>query len=259
MHERIHLIALAASILCANSIHAQENNKPSPKNPSMQPMVSQMKNLVASANGGLIIYRTGQVDDALWPAENLIDGKTWDPQTQKGSNGWASKGAFYPQDLIFGFRNGASKFIHKIAINPSTPDPILLGRWVKGFELWVSTTNSKPGAFKKVLVDKVENRRSRQEFLFAPIEARFVMIRITSNHGSDRYVALGEFEVYETIVSLLSIDQMIVQVERLLADLKNLRQNIIAMGRLIPEPPQMNEQEANGETSSIQSNTPEER
>jgi len=51
-----------------------------------------------------------------------------------------------------------------------------------------------------------------------------------SNHGSDRYVALGEFEVYEATHGIAVLDQLIARLEQLLADLRRYRDMLAEQG-----------------------------
>jgi len=81
-----------------------------------------------------------------------------------------------------------------------------------------------------VLIGTLRNEKQRQEFYFIPTEARFVKLRILSNHGSDRYVALGEFEVYEATHGIAVLDQLIARLEQLLVDLKRYRDLLAEQG-----------------------------
>jgi hypothetical protein len=206
--------------------------QPSPS-PVGKPLVlSGTVNLVAAANGGSIVKFTSQLDDDAWSIRNLIDGKVWDgrpPQT--GSNGWASKDAKFPQEIVFAFRNREVKLINKVVLDPTIPDPTFVGRAARDFEIWVTTdTDPEKATWKLVLIGTLRNEKQRQEFYFIPVEARFVKLRILSNHGSDRYVALGEFEVYEATQGIAVLDQLIARLEQLLADLKRYRDQLAEQG-----------------------------
>ncbi len=201
--------------------------------PPAKPLVlSGSVNLVAAANGGSIVKVTSQLDEENWSARNLIDGTVWDGrEPQTGSNGWASKEAKFPQEIIFAFRNREVKLINKVVLDPTIPDPTFIGRAARDFEVWVTTDpNPETSNWKLVLIGTLRNEKRRQEFYFLPTEARFVRLRIRSNHGSDRYVALGEFEVYEATHGIAVLDQLIARLEQLLADLKRYRDQLAEQG-----------------------------
>lgn len=202
------------------------------KQPSKPLVLSGTVNLVAAANGGTIVKFTSQLDEENWSVKNLIDGTVWDgrlPQT--GTNGWASKEAKFPQEIIFAFRNREVKLINKVVLDPTIPDPTFIGRAARDFEIWVTTDPDYDKAtWKLVLIGTLRNEKQRQEFYFIPTEARFVKLRILSNHGSDRYVALGEFEVYEATHGIAVLDQLIARLEQLLVDLKRYRDLLAEQG-----------------------------
>lgn len=203
-----------------------------PKQPSKPLVLSGTVNLVAARNGGTIVKFTSQLDEENWSVRNLIDGTVWDGrEPQTGTNGWASKEAKFPQEIVFAFRNREVKLINKVVIDPTIPDPTFIGRAARDFEIWVTTdSNPETANWKLVLIGTLRNEKRRQEFYFLPTEARFVKLRIMSNHGSDRYVALGEFEVYEATHGIAVLDQLIARFEQLLADLKRYRDILAEQG-----------------------------
>ncbi len=201
--------------------------------PPGKPLVlSGTVNLVARANGGAIVSFTSQFDDAHWVATNLIDGVVWDGRPpQRGSNGWASKDAKGPQEIVFAFKGTELKLINKVVLDPTIPDPVFIGRAARDFEVWVATEGPE-GPWKLVLVGTLRNEKRRQEFYFSPVEARFIKLRVLRNHGSDLYMALGEFEVYEAASGIATLDQLIARLEQLLADLKKYRDQLAEQGLL---------------------------
>lgn len=203
-----------------------------PKQPSKPLVLSGTVNLVAARNGGTIIKFTSQLDEEIWGVRNLIDGTVWDGrEPQTGTNGWASKEAKFPQEIVFAFRNREVKLINKVVLDPTIPDPTFIGRAARDFEIWVTTdSNPETANWKLVLIGTLRNEKRRQEFHFLPTEARLVKLRIMSNHGSDRYVALGEFEVYEATHGIAVLDQLIARLEQLLADLKRYRDMLAEQG-----------------------------
>lgn len=194
-------------------------------------------NIAAAANGGRIVTFSSEALDENgkpipeWQASNLIDGKyVVGSYTPADSYGWSSQGPpsdERPQWVILGFADphtgkDVTRLISRIVIDPTTDDPPLIGRWVQGFTLQTSTTDPK-GPWKTIGMYAVVNRPVKQTFDFPPTEARYVRILVTSNHGSDRTVEMGEVEIYEAIVPGEQLSQLIIRLENLLDDLKRYR------------------------------------
>jgi len=188
-----------------------------------------VKNIALFKNGGRIVSYTSQLDDHYWKASNLIDGVVFERTDPNTTNGWASRvfsaGADnFPQDIVIGFEGDKPHFIGQVVINPTTPDTAWLGRWAREIELFVSTESpDNPTHYKYVGTCKLVNKPEPQVFNFSPVEAKYLKLRIRSNWGSDRYVSLGEVEVYEAIPSTGELDQLIARLEQLLRDLKRYR------------------------------------
>jgi hypothetical protein len=193
-------------------------------------------NLVAAANGGRVVHVTSEAPEPAWAATNLIDGKTVNyvldrtgvptgvEEPPAGSKGWSSANASFPQEIVFAFAGDETKLINKVVIDPRTYDPPAIGRWARDVEVLVSQTapdgvyQSVGGPWRLLRVPKP------QTFEFIPIEARYVKLRVLSNWGSDRCVELGEFEVYEAIVSGDDWGALINRFERTISDLEHFRQ-----------------------------------
>lgn len=225
------LACLLVTVWMQGQMLSQTRPQTEPFKPPAKPLtLSGTFNLVSIANGGSVIKFTSQLDDKDWAVRNLIDGTVWEgKEPETGTNGWASKEAKFPQEIVFAFLNRQLKLINKVVLDTTTPDWIFVGRAARDFEVWVST-ESPDGPFKLVLIGTLRNEKKRQEFYFTPVEARFVKLRIMSNHGSDRYVSLGEFEVYEATHGIAVLDQLIARLEQLLADLKRYREQLAEQG-----------------------------
>lgn len=187
-------------------------------------------NLAAAANGGRIIFVTSQFDEERWKAENLIDGVV------NKTNGWASSKAIFPQDIVIALKGDQPKLINKIVIDPTTPDGPLPGRWINEFELFVSDMYPTDN-WKFVMHGAVRNEPQPQAFYFTPVEAKYVLVRVLSNHGSDRFVSLGEIEIYEAIPAIGILDQLIARLEQLLHELKQYRNTVAQLGPILAEMP----------------------
>lgn len=217
------LMILLVSHRCTVAQRTQQE----PKQPIM---FSGTTNLIAARNGGKVLFATSQLDDEFWKVENLIDGVV------KKTNGWASSRAVFPQDIVFAFKGKQPKLINRIVIDPTTPDGPLPGRWINEFELFVSD-KYPDGEWKFVMHGAVRNEPRPQTFYFTPVEGRYVLLRILSNHGSDRYVSLGEVEIYEAVPAIGMLDQLIARLEQLLRDLKQYRETLAQLGPFAVEMP----------------------
>ncbi len=189
-------------------------------------------NLAAAEMGGRIVAFSGQAVDENgkvmpeWQVTNLIDGKhVLGNYTPADSYGWSSQHApseESPEWIVFAFAQDQTRLLRRIVIDPATDDPPFIGRWVRDVELQVSTTTPE-GPYKTVGRFLVVNKPIEQHFDFLPVEARYVRLLITSNHGSDKCVEMGEVEIYEAIVGDSALDDVIVRLENLLQELKHLR------------------------------------
>jgi hypothetical protein len=199
--------------------------------------VSGTVNIAAAANGGKIIGFSSEMLDENkrpvpeWQINNLIDGQyVVGNSTPADSYGWSSvapPSEENPEWFIVGFTNPntgqeVTHLISRIVIDPTTDDPAIIGRWVRGITLQTSATSAK-GPWTTIGRYLVVNRPVKQTFDFPPTEARYVRVLITSNHGSDRCVQMGEFEVYQAIIPGEQLDELIIRMENLLEDLKRYR------------------------------------
>ncbi len=189
-------------------------------------------NLAAAEMGGRIVAFSSQAVDENgkvmpeWQVTNLIDGKhVLGNYTPADSYGWSSQhppSEENPEWVVIAFANDQTRLLRRIVIDPTTDDPPFIGRWVRDVELQVSTTTPE-GPYKTVGRFLVVNKPIEQHFDFLPVEARYVRLVITSNHGSDKCVEMGEVEIYEAIVGDSALDDVIVRLENLLQELKQLR------------------------------------
>ncbi len=189
-------------------------------------------NLAAAEMGGRIVAFSSQAVDENgkvmpeWQVTNLIDGKhVLGNYTPADSYGWSSQhvpSEESPEWIVFAFAQDQTRLLRRIVIDPATDDPLFIGRWVRDVELQVSTTTPE-GPYKTVGRFLVVNKPIEQHFDFLPVEARYIRLLITSNHGSDKCVEMGEVEIYEAIVGDSALDDVIVRLENLLQELKQLR------------------------------------
>ena len=184
---------------------------------------TDLTDVVSASNGGRIVDSSSTFnDDKSYSASNLISGKVYNPNDKTSPNGWVSN-KYDPvnmESVTFGFADNALKSIGKIVLNPSaavTPE-----RWAKDIEVQVSTDTAQ-GPYRAVAQITVKRSPERQEFLILPASARFVKLVVRSNWGSDRAVALGSVEMYESISSVDPVGQLITRLEGAVNDLKKFR------------------------------------
>lgn len=216
-------VALALALVTSLCAHASTS------------VVAGTTNIAAAANGGRVVAVSSQAKDAHgrilphWQAANAIDGKyVVGNFTPADSYGWSTNTPPMPGEphwiiLAFGPEGKEpTRLISRVVIDPTTDDPPYIGRWVRNIEVQVSNTD-KDGPYKTVGRYMVVNKPLKQAFDFPPVECRFLRILLLDNHGSDRCVELGEIEVYEAIVGQEQLDQLIIQLENLLMNLKRYR------------------------------------
>lgn len=185
---------------------------------------TDLTNVAAAANGGRILASSSTFnDDKAFDAANLIDGKTYSASNiAESSNGWVSNkyDSVAMESVVIGFADNAQKRIGKIVLNPDTS--VAPERWAKDVEVQVSTTSAQ-GPFRVASQLTVKRADEPQEFLILPVDARFVKLVFRSNWGSDRAVALGEVEIYESIRTDNAVGQVIARLEGAINDLKRFK------------------------------------
>jgi hypothetical protein len=157
-------------------------------------------NFVSQVYGGSFLRASSPAQAGRDPSR-LID--TW---ATPATPGWRSLDASVPQELVFALPRPLK--VNKVILRPQPDEPP--ETWVKDFEVLVSSV-SADGGFERVVAGSVDLQRARAavdpdrpgepasgaaRFEFPEAAARYVMLRVLSNHGSAAYVSLGEFEVY---------------------------------------------------------------
>lgn len=189
-------------------------------------------NIAHVANGGHIVAFSSQVVDEngnavkQWQISNVIDGKYVSGTDRPlDSYGWSSAVAPQPgapQWFALGFKDSKTKLVSRVRLDPTTDDPLEIGRWAKDFRILVSNTTAD-GPWVEVKSGRLLNKPLKQTFDFPPVECRFLKVVVESNWYSDQFVELGEIEVYEAIATGDTLDQLIIRLENLLQDLKRYR------------------------------------
>lgn len=147
-----------------------------------------------TGEGGLNIARAalgGKVEsitngDEADGAKGLIDGIS-------DNNGWRTGNEQFPKEIVLSFRESRIALISGIALYPGSWGDREMG--IKRFEVLASQDDT-PANFKSLGIFHLDMRLESQVFTFPPARARYVMLRILSNHGDDD-TTLGEIEVLE--------------------------------------------------------------
>lgn len=188
---------------------------------------TSLTNIAAAANGGHIVSVSSTIDknDPQFAASNLIDGQVFNTVNGKtsGSFGWASD-KYDPVNMEYvtiGFKDNALHNIGKIVINPTTN--VAPERWVKDMEVQASTATAD-GPYSVVAQLTVLKKAQTQEFTILPAPARFVRLMFRTNWGSDRAVALGEIEMYDSVNAADPLGGLITRMEGAVSELKQYRQ-----------------------------------
>jgi len=189
------------------------------------------QNLARATEGGRILHTSSEFDKD-WTAAKLIDGRI--SKTDDGfawaSAGWDPK---KPEDLVLGFAGDKTRLIGMVIIDPTIAYPAALGRTVKNLQVFASDADKpdiegiKSGntaRWKYVARLEVSDRYERQMFEFSPVEAKYLWLHIIENHGSDKYVAIGEVEVYEALSQQDDLEALITRMEQLTRDMRRYRE-----------------------------------
>ncbi|NIR32275.1 MAG: VWA domain-containing protein [Gammaproteobacteria bacterium] len=156
-------------------------------------------NIALAELGGKIESATSPGYGRASSAEGLIDGLTYvrDGRRCRRVCGWAStEKSPFPHEFVISFYRERAALISAVALEPIASGTIanqnLLPRHV---EIWASMTGPNTG-FKKIAAAQMRPSLEEQVIEFPPTAARYVKLRILSNHGGRR-TSLGEVKIME--------------------------------------------------------------
>lgn len=160
------------------------------------PVPDLSRNLVAAGVGGAAISATSEGSGSTsYDASRLLDGNP-------DGVPWISeeKEPLPPQEIVFQFFEQRSAPIHAVIVHPGS---YAAGGWndprnrPKRVELRVSTTSPTDG-FRSVGSFELTRDLGAQLLTFAPVEAKFVKLRLTENFGG-KFYSLGEVQIFEAV------------------------------------------------------------
>ncbi len=185
--------------------------------------------IAAAENGGQVVAASSEAHDRgrvkpEWRKENLIDGlRVEGEMVPANSYGWASvrpPTRRNPEWVVVAFAQEKPRLVGAVQLDPRTHDLQIIGRWVRNFKIQVSIT-AEDGPWQPVDSFELMNVPRPQKFVFsAPVRAKYLRLLITSNHGSDSRVSLGEFEVFEALVGEDELTRIIAGLEEQFERLK---------------------------------------
>lgn len=151
-----------------------------------------VKNLAAQSAGGTVMASTF-VNEEFSNARlnNGIRGVDADEEV------WTSAASpKYPHDLVASFANGEVHLVSKVVVCGPGMLELFGDRMPKDVEVLVSTTDTNEESFTKVASTQLKMVSEDQAIEFPPVAAKYVKLRILSNHGAPRFVELSELEVW---------------------------------------------------------------
>lgn len=141
---------------------------------------------IARLDLGAVVESTTSDYGRDWSATFVLD--------ENATTAWSSANNTYPQDIVLSFFNRQPALISAVVVNPGRKG--YEDRFPKDVEIWVST-NSPTESFTKLGALTLRQESVDQTLTFAPVEARFVKLRILSNHGHTREVHCADIKVIE--------------------------------------------------------------
>jgi transglutaminase-like putative cysteine protease len=139
--------------------------------PGSQAAAADRIDLASVALGGRVEFATSYIEWEEWTPVNLIT------ENAPAEWGWSATQVTLPQELVFSFFTRQSAVIDTVVINP-LPKPTEGGA-AKEVEIWTSMESATDG-FTQVATAMLEPADTEQAISFAPVEAKFVKLRILS-------------------------------------------------------------------------------
>jgi hypothetical protein len=125
-------------------------------------------------------------------------GKAWHLIAGTADEYYWSSSEDPPQEVVLSFLGRQSALISGIVLSQSASGAV--DAYAKDVEVWISSTSPDQGFVKLGAAVMPRESGAEQRLDMAPVEARFVKLRITSNHSPDAassYTELGRIKVIE--------------------------------------------------------------
>ena len=136
------------------------------------PFTESTTNIAAEEMGDHVDQATGSYGSGYF-GKRLIDGSV--------ELAWTSSNATFPQEAVFSFYNREPALIAAVTIVL----PVEAASAPKDVEVWTSR-EAAPDQFVKAASQTLTPQPAEQKVAFAPVEARYVKLRILSGASSER-------------------------------------------------------------------------
>ena len=173
-----------ASFAPSSPVRSQESEATAAPNAKRQ-------DLIAYAMGGSFEKSTSSYGEP-WTGWSLLDDRA--PTEPGFCTANLPFPENFPQDLVFSFFARQPALISAIVISAETHET--KERWAKDIEVWASMDGADTG-FSKIGAITLRDEAGEQTVALPPTKARFVKLRILSNHGDHAYAELGKVKVVE--------------------------------------------------------------
>jgi hypothetical protein len=128
-----------------------------------------------------------------WVTEEIRgDGSAANVIAHTAHYGWLGAWAF-PQDIVFSFFSRQSALVAGVEVNPTSEANLASA---KDVEIWTSVQSPTEG-FTRVAAATLENKNVLQPLKFAPVEAKFVQLRILSSYAPNQRAVLSRVRILE--------------------------------------------------------------
>ncbi|HEY7530173.1 MAG TPA: VWA domain-containing protein [Gemmatimonadota bacterium] len=146
--------------------------------------------------------------DTLDVAAEIVGGRvesvtSSDAESEQGARGlidgnrltvWESEpGSPLPQGIVLSFHERQPVLVSAVVVQPPPASP---DQWPKDVEVWASMDSSS-ASFTRVAAATLLNEAVEHAIRFDPVEARFLELRILTNHGNESRVRMGDVRVLE--------------------------------------------------------------
>jgi hypothetical protein len=152
------------------------------------------ENIALDANGGVVDSFSSErsspaADQHLWDVTNINDGNL--------GTGWQSaQGHTANESVTLRFANNAAYDITEFLLDCTAVQGESADNDLKDFQFWISTTDTSPGSFSKILDGQCKRQTGLQEFkLSQQVLARYVKLVAVDNWGGSDGIAVDEAEI----------------------------------------------------------------
>jgi len=156
---------------------------------------SQTANLVSLAMGGNVDKVSSEAGMSGFAANYLLDDLSPDKGSDWAGYGWAAEPQF-PQEIVLSFFGHQPALIASVQITPVDGPGLFPEERAKDVEIWTSNESADAG-FSQVARKTLAKDGGEETISFAPVQVRYVKIRVLSNYGSEQVAIIGKVRITE--------------------------------------------------------------